>query len=193
MFSYFWCQSFHWCPRFRKKDWIRIWIQDSGDYIGRLTPKVWQQKRKAFQIILNIHLIKFWNLPSFDVQNPGSGFWPKPDPNHCLLTSYISEKNRGFLLDQNLHILFQQILHDTAWEIIKNYKKASINKLVPVWWCTRRGGGPTSAGWLGPRRSRGPRCTSLNIKNLFSIVFFNLKIKNHWTDIYILYHCNLQP
>ena len=39
-FSYFWCQTFHWCPRSRKPARIRI----CRAYKGRLTPKVWKQK-----------------------------------------------------------------------------------------------------------------------------------------------------
>ena len=40
----------------------------------RLTPKVYD-KKEAFKINQNIHLIEFKTLSSFEVQSPGSGFF----------------------------------------------------------------------------------------------------------------------
>ena len=67
-------------------------IRGSRAYRGRLTPKVWKQKRR-FEILSKIFIQ--WtlkNLPSFEVQSPGSGFWPDPDPH-----SWLKQLNRGTL------------------------------------------------------------------------------------------------
>ena len=67
LFSYFWCQTFHRCPIFRKPVQIRGL---------RAFAKTMKTKKKALKIIKNIHSLDFKNLPSFEVQSPGSGFWP---------------------------------------------------------------------------------------------------------------------
>ena len=66
MFSYFWCQTYHRCARFRKQAQIRKnsnRIRGSRAYRGRLTPK--------------------------EMQSPGYGFWPNPDPHPCKIVGWI--------------------------------------------------------------------------------------------------------
>ena len=99
VFSYFWCQTFHKCPRFRKPAWIRI--QGSRVYKGRLIPKVWKQKRRLsklstifFNGILKISL-RFRYKPLDPVF-----FLPKTDPYHfrqlnCLKTNLKVEAKNG--------------------------------------------------------------------------------------------------
>ena len=66
MFSYYWCQTYHICPRFRKPDRIRIHC--SKGLQGTSDTKSIQTKKKAFKIIQNIYSIDYKNLPSFEIQ-----------------------------------------------------------------------------------------------------------------------------
>ena len=58
------------------------WFAESRTSMERLTSKVWNEKRRL--LIININFC--FNLPSLEVQRPGSGIWP----NNRILTPGLS-------------------------------------------------------------------------------------------------------
>ena len=80
------------------------------------------------------------NLPSFEVQSPGSSFWPKPDQHHWfkLRSEGESEEDAGFLNEESTGgILFTSDTQEI--KVTPSYSRTDLvmcfgKEGLPVFW-----------------------------------------------------------